>query len=502
MQTQSNTIAQARSGRSIVQLVNYVLVSTVIFLGYLKQTNIHILRKADVQGKLHSVSLSQLNNKAYCITTKTKSIMSKFGFSGGTSSNPSPAPTENITAISAGDGLVAPDNDDITPIEHSSSSTPAPAAPVPPVVPVVPPTPAAPVPPVAPVPAEHGLIDGTIVEVGESKYTVNDKGDLLDDKGTVFKAAADVKSFIDSLDQVDDAALNIENIQKLVGIELVGEDDKPLVFDETPAGVAAYINGVIENQQDEYAQAGVNNLLARYPFVSDAINYYLANGNNLDGWGTAPDRSTITLDENNAAQHEHIIRESFKETGRTSGVDTYIDYLKANNLLYDTAKTELAAMTERDVKAKAETAAAAQAAAQKEAQETADYWNAVKTTITGRKIAGYEIPETIIINRDGKKTASTPTDFFNYLYNVDANGVSRYTKDLETVTPEQQREDEILRAYLKYTGSSYSDLVAMAIKNEEANKLRYKVRSATTQGTVKVTPPAAPAVGGKKQYGY
>ena len=99
-------------------------------------------------------------------------------------------------------------------------------------------------------------------------------------------------------------------------------------------------------------------------------------------------------------------------------------------------------------------------------QEETAYWTGVQETIKNRKIAGYEIPETIIINKDGKKIAATPNDFFNYVYQVDENGNSRYNNDLAAMTPEQRRDDSLLRAYLRFTGGSYADLVNLAIKDQ------------------------------------
>ena len=77
--------------------------------------------------------------------------------------------------------------------------------------------------------------------------------------------------------------------------------------------------------------------------------------------------------------------------------------------------------------------------------------------IKNRNIAGYQIPENIIISRNGEKISASPEDFFNYIYRVDENGQSAYVKDLLQETPESRRDDEILRAYLKFVGGNYSN---------------------------------------------
>ena len=111
-----------------------------------------------------------------------------------------------------------------------------------------------------------------------------------------------------------------------------------------------------------------------------------------------------------------------------------------------------------------------------------EYWNGVHEVVKSRQIAGYQIPENIIINRNGQKLSVTPEDFFNYLYRVDENGMSAYNRDLAAQSRESRRDDEILRAYLMFVGGNYSNLVNMAINKEKVAtlKLRAKERNTTT----------------------
>ena len=65
-----------------------------------------------------------------------------------------------------------------------------------------------------------------------------------------------------------------------------------------------------------------------------------------------------------------------------------------------------------------------------EEKQLVEFWNGVKECIDKRQIAGYRIPETVIIERNGKQISTTPEDFFNYVYQVDDKGLSRYENDL------------------------------------------------------------------------
>ena len=117
-----------------------------------------------------------------------------------------------------------------------------------------------------------------------------------------------------------------------------------------------------------------------------------------------------------------------------------------------------------------------------------EYWNGVHDVIKNRKIAGYQIPETIVINRDGQKISVTPEDFFNYIYRVDDNGMSAYERALAEETTESRRDDEILRAYLKFVGGNYSNLVDMAINKQKVDKLRLRAKERNTS-TIRINKP-------------
>lgn len=333
---------------------------------------------------------------------------------------------------------------------------------------------------------EEPLQAGTSIEVGDETYTVDEAGNVLDKNGNIFKEAKDVKEWLDSFDKVDDTdgenTISIDSIREVVGIEITDDNDKPIEFENTPAGIKAYIDAVVDTAKEEHYETAINTLYQKYPILNDVLNYYVANGNSLEGFGEIPDRSNITIDDENEAQQEAIIRTAWKERGQKGDVEGYLAYLKSSGTLLATAKEELAAIQESDRQYRDELAAEAERKENERIQRLEKYWNGVHDVVKSRNIAGYQIPDSIIINRNGQKISVTPEDFFNYIYRVDKDGKSAYERDLEAETPESRRDDEILRAYLKFVGGNYSNLVEMAINKEKVNKLklRAKERNAST----------------------
>ena len=71
---------------------------------------------------------------------------------------------------------------------------------------------------------------------------------------------------------------------------------------------------------------------------------------------------------------------------------------------------------------------------------------------------------------------------------MDNEGKSAYQRDLEAETPETLRDDNILRAYLKFVGGNYSNLVDMAINEKQVTKLKLKAKE-NKQSTIRISKP-------------
>lgn len=331
---------------------------------------------------------------------------------------------------------------------------------------------------------------GTKFELDDKTYTVDENGNVVDDKGAIFKDAKDVADWIKSfnVDDTNENELTIDNIIKAVGTEIVDDDEKPIQFENTADGIKSYIDAVVEVSKQDVTEAALNTLFTQYPFIKDAINYYKANGNSLEGFNEVVDRSDVTLDKDNEEQQKEIIRTAWKERGAKGDVEGYIDYLKSSGSLATIAEDELNNLKQYDADRKTKLAEEAKKAQEEELQYYQDYWNGVKEVVDKRKIAGYQIPESIIINRNGQKLTVTPNDFFNYLYRVDKEGLSQYQRDLAAQDPMARRDDEILRAYLTFVGGNYSNLVDMAINEKEVKSIRLKAKE-NNKSTLKITKP-------------
>lgn len=335
------------------------------------------------------------------------------------------------------------------------------------------------------------LEEGTVLEVGDDKYTVDKDGNLVDKDGNIFKKKDEIaewrKSFEEEEDVTDD--LTIDSIQKALDIEITDENDKPVVFENTPEGVKQYIDAVLETGREEQQKQALDTLFARFDFLPDLLNYYVANGNSLQGYGQVPDRSKITIDDKNEKQQIYIIKTAWQERGQKGDVNGYIDYLKNSGTLLATAQEELQGLKEKDAAYRKQVEEKAAAAEKQHQEEIKQYWDGVKQVIDKRELAGYKIPETIVVNRNGTKTSATPNDFFNYVYMVDKEGHSAYERDLMNTKPEDRLNDELLRAFLMFTGGNYANLVDYAINEKNVKTLRLKAAQRDRKSTLRINKP-------------
>lgn len=346
------------------------------------------------------------------------------------------------------------------------------------------------------------LTEGDTIEFEGHNYSVDKDGNLVDDKGAIFKEAKDVDNWLKSMqvaEEGDDNTLSLSSIQETIGITVTDADGKPIEFTEDAKGVKAYIDSVIDLKSNELQQAAINKVFAENPMLKQFIDYVQLNGTPR-GFGEIPDRSGVVLDKDNESQLIAVIKMAAAEFGNKSLNDNYIKYLRDSGGLYDEAKAQLIALQDKDVQYRKDIEA--RAAAQREADQKSlnDYWNKVSKAIDSRIISGYKLPESFTKEVNGQKIVYTPNDFYNYLSRAteqdgEGNRVSGYQRDLNNLTEEDYLNRELLDAWLMFTGGSYKDLINMAVNEDKVRQLKVKSKEQRTSKTIKIVKKASGKTG-------
>lgn len=337
------------------------------------------------------------------------------------------------------------------------------------------------------------LNTGDQLEVDGVVYTVAENGDLIDDKGNVFKEAKDVAEWLKSVDvkgEDEDSPLTLASIQEAVGIKVTDENGKTIEFTDDADGVKSYIDSVIALRSTELQEAAINRLYQDNPLLKQFQDYVQLNGTPR-GFGEIPDRSGIRLDKNNEAQLVAVIKMAAQEFGNKSLNDNYIKYLRDSGGLYDEATNQLAALVDKDKAYRQQIEIQAAEQRKQEADARASYWEKVNNMINSRVINGYKIPDSFTREIDGKKIVITPNDFFTYLSEAtveqkDGSKITAYQNDLAKLTDDEFMAREMLDAWLMFTGGTYKDLIDMAVKENEVRRLVVRSKQSRSAKSVKV----------------
>lgn len=338
---------------------------------------------------------------------------------------------------------------------------------------------------------------GTYLEIDDKTYKVADNGDIVDEKGNIFKEAKDIDAWLREVqveEESDNQTLDVANIQEALGYDITDENGNAITFTNDVDGIKSLVESVIEVKSKELQEAAINKLYSDNPLLKQFNDYVQLNGSPR-GFGEIPDRSVIQLDKDNENQLVAVIKMAAKEFGNKSINDSYINYLKESGALYDVAKEQLGALVDKDNQYKEYIEKEAAKQRDEEAKEVAEYWSNVQKAINLRVIGGYKIPDTFTKEVNGKKTILTPNDFFKYLSvpkeREDGTYRTDYQDSLNALSNEEYLNRELLDAWLMFTGGSYKDLIDMAVKEEEVRKLRIKSKESRSSSSVKIIKPTS-----------
>lgn len=328
---------------------------------------------------------------------------------------------------------------------------------------------------------EVTLSEGDTVDVDGVDYTIDANGNAVDADGTVFRTAAELAELIA---QNGSEPSVLDQLQTRFGSDFKDEDGNPIVFDNNAEGIAAYVDTVVQSKIAEAQTAALNNLFEIYPQVEQVINHLKLNGT-LEDFVEIPDRSSITVSKDNEEQQATFIREEWKLSGKKGDVNKFIDYCKNAGILYDTAVESKEAVDSIYESRLAEQKAQVEAKEAAAAAEEKAYWDNVEKTISKGELLGYSIPEQIQCNKDGKKVMLSRKDFLKYVSTpVDSEGNTAYMLDEAKVDSNARMQDDLLKAFLKFTGGNYASLVGMAVNKHKVLSVRTAAAQTTGKRTV------------------
>lgn len=293
----------------------------------------------------------------------------------------------------------------------------------------------------------------TFFESEGKQFKLDDKGNALNEDGTVFKTKDELdalKATEEPDDNIDDSVIN-EAIQ-LTGITILGEDNKPKVYEDSVSGIVEYAKDLAEHQVKESQKA----FFKQYPQAKE-LAAHLANGGNEADFYKAKTASwkNVAIDEANEAQQIDIITKDLAARNFSEEeIKDHISLYKDSNKLLEKSKVALDNRRKDEVvqdNKKVEDSKKAQIDYEAKVKS---HWDSVSAVIKKGTLTNFVIPE------------ADKDPFFKYIgIAVDKDGNSQY--DLDEMAADTPTDLDY--KYLRFKGLKIDSL----IKNEAA-KMRAK----------------------------
>lgn len=329
-------------------------------------------------------------------------------------------------------------------------------------------------------------------------YKLNDKGDAVDETGTVFKTKAEIEELTNPANSTD--IISVESIEKISGINVFDDKGEKVSFDGTPEGLAKREIAIANQYHTEGFNKAIDELFTTHPEVERLIAHKQLYGN-LDNFAKDIKFETITLDKDNKEQHKQIIVESEVARGRSVASATKIaDMYIADGSSYKEAEEAVNFLkTKKEQESRVIEEQRAEAI-QKETQKVEEFYgvhfdnklnkivplnieNSIYNKIVKKgEIGALKLPETgITIMDNGKPVKLTRADIFNYIAIVDPElGVTKArAREYEYM---QDRDNYILHNLRILLGKDLNDLIGGNSKNN-VKPTRVKIPQSTNTST-------------------
>ncbi len=334
--------------------------------------------------------------------------------------------------------------------------------------------------------------DGT-----EVTYKLNEKGDAINEDGSIFKTSAEIATL--SSTATDENEISINDIAKISGINIIDDKGAPIEFDSTIEGFAKREVAIADQYMNQGYNKALEDLYKSNPEIPILLQHKKLYGN-LDSFGKAIKYQDINIDADNKDLHKSLIIEAEIARGRdikaaTKLADMYIadgsshdeaksahQYLLDKQKQLDAAQAKTIADAQEDMQRKAETYYGVKLDNGKVTPlniENSVYDKIVKKGVIGE----FKIPETGVTVKqpDGKTIKLSREELFNYMSIVDSElGMTRaeayqqqYLKDTNNY---------ILHNLRMLMGYDFNQLIVNAVGKKQLEVTRrIKLKPATAQ---------------------
>jgi len=288
------------------------------------------------------------------------------------------------------------------------------------------------------------------------------------------------KADLDALASTTDT---ITEVQKRINIIPVDKDNKPIVYEDSPEGIAKYAMDVAEQHGSSIAKKYIDDFFAKNPNVASMYLFEKQHGN-LDGFKERPRWKDFSVENATDDQLKTVIVKHRKSLGDDDEtIELIINKQIENKNLKSYATKIVNDYIARDNEEIAETQRQIEQQELAAKEANTKYWNEVQTTITSGKLTiGDEvvtIPEVLRVKDNGVIKTYTRKDFFSYLYDVKPFTIDNkqyyLTQHQYELTMEQANRNvnnDILDALRRFVKQDTSQIITSSLKTQKVADIR------------------------------
>lgn len=317
------------------------------------------------------------------------------------------------------------------------------------------------------------------VIIDDITYKLNEKGDALKPDGTIFMSKEDITKLENAEEEID----NISFLQTVLDYKPV-KDGKPVVYENTEAGMTQLANDAIIEKANELATSLVDKFFNDNPDIKQMRTHKILTGS-LQGFVPQQDWDKVDIE---ALSDDDIVKIlTFERQSKGDSpeiIKFYLEGIKKDNKLKEFGKN---AITYLSLKQKEQEAAANNAIKEQNVAAERDrinYWNAVDTSLRNKKITvnneTFTLPDTFrVLEGDGKAVIKTIADFNDYIKTTRVfviNGKKvQLTQNMYDAYTEQlnhKPDNDILEALRRFLKYDDAQLINIKAKTAEIEKVR------------------------------
>ena len=341
--------------------------------------------------------------------------------------------------------------------------------------------------------AEQQTIDlkeGVVIELDGVELTIDKNGNAVDKDNKVVKTKEELEKLVASNTQGD---INyIEVIQKQTNL-LPYKEDKPVTYENTTEGLAAYVNDVHKLGVETGKVQFEKELFNQFPVVKQFLNHLILNNGDASNFNNVVDYSKITLTDDEQQWETLYVAEKAARGIPAQEAKDLFKYLKDDKKGKEAAQASLKFLNDLQIKQNKEADDLLAEQRKLEQQEQEKYINTVATIIETKtlkvKDTVYKLPDAIRVNEGGKIVTKTLKDFNDYLskpivVKIDGENYTTTQHEYDKFLENNKRtaNDDIFEAYRRFTGYDDTQLIANKANQKQAKKvIKLTTRSQNNQ---------------------